>query len=243
MGEGGRLTIEAGNALVDDVVARNYGVPEGQYVMIAVTDTGSGMSEEVMHRAFDPFFTTKPVGQGTGLGLSQVFGFMRQSGGHVKIYSELNVGTTVKLDLPRHFGVDPRAEEPAADTRAATGDASERIMVVEDEVRVRNYSTEALKELGYSVIAAETPAHALRLIEDGVGVDLLFTDVVMPGMNGRQLAAAASAKLPGLKVLFTTGYTRNAIVHNGVLDPGTAVLQKPFTLDQLAAKVRGVLDS
>ncbi|MET0181879.1 MAG: ATP-binding protein, partial [Caulobacterales bacterium] len=243
MPEGGRLTIDANNAMVDSAVSREYAVPEGQYVMIAVTDTGTGMSDDVMTQAFDPFFTTKGVGKGTGLGLSQVFGFVRQSGGHVKIYSELGVGTTVKLYMPRFVGAEPEGEKQLSAVNIAPGQLSEIVMVVEDEARVRNFSAEALKELGYSVIIAESPAQALRMIEGGLTFDVLFTDVVMPEMNGRQLAKAAVAKLPKLKVLFTTGYTRNAIVHNGVLEPGTAVLQKPFTVDQLAAKIRAVLDS
>jgi PAS domain S-box-containing protein len=238
---GGKLTIDTANALVDAKVARDYGLPEGQYVLIAVSDTGEGMTADVMAQAFDPFFTTKSVGKGSGLGLSQVFGFVRQSGGHVKLYSEVGVGTTVKLYLPRYTGPEGQ-QGPETTSELSMGDGSETVLVVEDEERVRHYSSEALAELGYSVIAAETPRHALELIESGRRIDLLFTDVVMPEMNGRQLAEKALQLAPKLKVLFTTGYTRNAIVHNGVLDPSIAVLQKPFTVDELAAKVRQVLD-
>lgn len=243
MPNGGKLTIDTGNALVDSRVAREYALPEGQYVLVAVSDTGSGMSEEVMAQAFDPFFTTKEVGKGSGLGLSQVFGFVRQSGGHVKLYSEVDVGTTVKIYLPRFFGQDEAKNTEGANATLETGECGEVILVVEDEERVRNYSVEALKELGYSVLAAEGPLQALTIIDSGQRIDLLFSDVVMPEMNGRQLAQRAVEKLPHLKVVFTTGYTRNAIVHNGMLDPGIAFLQKPFTIDQLAAKIRQALDT
>ena len=243
MPEGGKLTIETANASVDERYAAANDMPLGQYLMIAVTDTGVGMSREVMEQAFDPFFTTKSVGKGTGLGLSQVFGFVRQSGGHVKLYSEPGVGTTVKIYLPRFYGAEePPAHTPAHDTLPAAR-SGEIVLVVEDDERVRNYSIEALRELGYAVVAAPGGPQALKMIEAGQKLDLLFTDIVMPDMNGRQLADAALKLAPKLKVLFTTGYTRNAVVHNGVLDPGTAYLHKPFTLEQLAAKVRSVLDS
>ena len=243
MPEGGKLTIDTGNAAFDAKMAREYNVPEGQYVMIAVSDIGEGMNADVMKQAFEPFFTTKSVGKGSGLGLSQVFGFIRQSGGHVSLYSEVGVGTTVKLYLPRYSGPEAAlpVEGPVATLSAGSG--TEIVLVVEDEERVRKNSVEALKELGYSVIDAEGPRQALGLIESGQHIDLLFTDIVMPDMTGRQLAEKALQVKPGLKVLYATGYTRNAIVHNGVLDPGVSVLQKPFTVDQLAAKVRQVLDS
>lgn len=242
MPNGGKLSIETANAAVDGRIAREYALPEGQYVQIAVTDSGTGMSADVITRAFDPFFTTKAVGKGSGLGLSQVFGFVRQSGGQVKLYSEIDVGTTVKLYLPRHSGRDEPGNVGAVITEQSSGNASEIVLVVEDEERVRNYSVEALKELGYIVIVADGPRDALRIIESGQRVDLLFTDVVMPEMNGRQLADRALALLPTLSVLYTTGYTRNAVVHNGVLDAGTAFLPKPFTVDQLGVKIRQVLD-
>jgi len=243
MPSGGKLTIDTSNALVDASVARDYALPEGQYVMIAVSDTGTGMTEDVMRQAFDPFFTTKSVGKGSGLGLSQVFGFMRQSGGHVKLYSEVGVGTSVKVYLPRYLGAE--AADPAAGKSSSVtmGHESETILVVEDEERVRNYSVEALKELGYNVIAAAGGPQALKILAGGQRIDLLFTDIVMPEMSGRELADRALKLSPKLKILYTTGYTRNAVVHNGVLDPGTSFLQKPFTVDQLAAKIRQVLDA
>ena len=211
--------------------------------MIAVTDTGAGMTPEVLAKAFDPFFTTKEVGRGTGLGLSQVYGFVKQSGGHVKIYSEHGQGTTVKVYLPRLVG---NAEEPAPAEPPASlplGDAQEVVLVVEDEAAVRQFSVEALTELGYRVLEADGAAAALRLIDAHPEIALLFTDVVMPEVNGRKLADEARRRRPGLKVLFTTGYTRNAVVHNGVLDPGVQLLGKPFTVEALAARVREVLDS
>lgn len=243
MPAGGKLTIDTGNAMVDASVARTYAIPEGQYLMIAVSDTGTGMTSAVMEQAFDPFFTTKSVGKGSGLGLSQVFGFIRQSGGHVKIYSEIGIGTTVKLYLPRYTGSELATTASSNGPAAAPGHESEAVLVVEDEERVRAYSVEALKELGYNVLSAPSGSQALKIISENPAIDLLFTDIVMPEMNGRELSDRALKLRPSLKVLFTTGYTRNAVVHNGVLDPGTAFLQKPFTVDQLALKIRSVLDS
>lgn len=242
MPDGGKLTLETSNAYVDEIAAKAYAIPSGQYVMIAVADNGSGMSEEVMAKAFDPFFTTKGIGKGTGLGLSQVYGFVRQSGGHVRIYSEIDVGTTVKIYLPRHrgeAGPDFVRRTPIASYR---GQKTEVILVVEDEERVRGISVEALRDLGYTVIGAANPREALQLLDGGLSVVLLFTDVVMPAMSGHELAVQARERIPGLKVLYTTGYTRNAIVHNGILDPGTNLLPKPFSIDELATKVREVLD-
>ena len=243
MPNGGKLIIETANAHVDDAFADEYQIPAGQYVLLAVTDTGSGMTPEVIAQAFDPFFTTKAVGAGTGLGLSQVFGFVRQSGGHVKLYSEIDFGTSVKVYLPRFYGEAAPAAPKRLPTAALRGQANEVILVVEDEERVRNYSIEALRELGYTVVSAPSGAQALRLIDDGGDFNLLFTDVVMPEMTGRKLAELAVARRPKLKVLFTTGYTRNAAVHNAALEYGTNFLPKPFGIDQLAAKVRSVLDS
>lgn len=242
MPDGGRLTIETANAHLSDDYAREHAVAAGHYVLIAVTDTGEGMSEEVIAKAFDPFFTTKPVGKGTGLGLSQVFGFVRQSGGHVKIYSEVGQGTSIKIYLPRYWGEDRPSEAREAARAVPGGLAGETILVVEDDDRVRNYSVEALRELGYTVIQASRGPEALALLAAHPEVTLLFTDVVMPGMTGRELATLVHAQRPELKVLFTTGYTRNAIVHNGVLDAGTQLLQKPFSIEQLATKVRDVID-
>lgn len=242
MPDGGKLTLETANSYVDEVAAKAYSIPSGQYVMIAVADNGVGMSADVIAKAFDPFFTTKGVGKGTGLGLSQVYGFVRQSGGHVKIYSEIGVGTTVKIYLPRHLGeAGPEfvRRVPMASYRGRT---NEVILVVEDEDRVRGVSVEALRELGYTVVSAANPHEALKLLDGGLSVALLFTDVVMPSMSGRELAVQARDRIPGLKVLYTTGYTRNAIIHNGILDPGTNLLPKPFSIDELATKVREVLD-
>ena len=246
MPDGGRLTIETSNAHMDDAYAATEGVEAGQYVLVAVSDTGTGMTPDVLARAFDPFFTTKGVGKGTGLGLSQVFGFVRQSGGHVKCYSEVGHGTTFKVYLPRFFGTapthDPRRTGRRERVAVQRGDASEVILVVEDEDRLRSFTTEALRELGYTVVHASDGAQALALIDGGQGATLLFTDVVMPGMTGRQLADVAVQRIPGLKVLYTTGYTRNAVVHNGTLDPGTNFLPKPFSVEQLALKVREAID-
>ena len=244
MPDGGRLTIETANCHLDEhYTAAHLGLAPGQYVMIAVTDTGAGMTPEVLAKAFDPFFTTKEVGRGTGLGLSQVYGFVKQSGGHVKIYSEHGQGTTVKVYLPRLVG--DAEEPPAAEALASLplGDAQEVVLVVEDEAAVRQFSVEALTELGYCVLEADGAAAALRLIDAHPEIALLFTDVVMPEVNGRKLADEARRRRPALKVLFTTGYTRNAVVHNGVLDPGVQLLGKPFTVEALAARVREVLDS
>ncbi|MDI3383634.1 PAS domain S-box protein [Xenophilus aerolatus] len=244
MPDGGRLTIETANCHLDEhYTAAHLGLAPGQYVMIAVTDTGAGMTPDVLAKAFDPFFTTKEVGRGTGLGLSQVYGFVKQSGGHVKIYSEHGQGTTVKVYLPRLAG---HAEDPApAETAAGLplGDAHEVVLVVEDEPAVRQFSVEALAELGYRVLEADGATAALKLIDAHPDIALLFTDVVMPEVNGRKLADEARRRRPGLKVLFTTGYTRNAVVHNGVLDPGVQLIGKPFTIEALAARVREVLDS
>ena len=242
MEHGGKLTIETTNAPIDGAFAIEYAITPGEYVLLAVTDTGTGMTPDVVAKAFDPFFTTKDFGKGTGLGLSQVFGFIRQSGGHVKIYSEASLGTTVKIYLPRG-----RADVPTADPKKATGKVSggagEVVMVVEDEERVRANSVETLKELGYTVVEASSPRDALRMIESGMPMSLLFSDVVMPEMNGRQLAERAARLRPGLKVLYTTGCTGNAALSNGLLDPGTVYLSKPFTIDQQALKVRQMLNS
>ncbi|MDR7331228.1 PAS domain-containing protein [Roseateles asaccharophilus] len=240
----GRLTIETANCHLDERYAADHlGLQPGQYVMIAVTDTGSGMSPEVMAKAFDPFFTTKEVGRGTGLGLSQVYGFVKQSGGHVRIYSEPGQGTTVKLYMPRQLGAAAEDEQAQGAAAALHGDGRELVLVVEDEQAVRLMSVEALEELGYRVLETDGAEGALKLIDAHPDIDLMFTDVVMPGMNGRKLADEARRRRPDLKVLFTTGYTRNAVVHNGVLDPGVHLIGKPFTLDELAARLREVLDA
>ena len=244
MPRGGKLTIETQNAHLDDrYVANELGVASGHYVLIAVTDTGSGMPAEIIAKAFDPFFTTKAVGKGTGLGLSQVYGFVKQSNGHVKIYSEVGVGTTVKIYLPRLVGTAADAESGERDSDMPRGDALETILVVEDESVVRQITTDSLAELGYRVLEADGAAGALRILDAHPEIQLLFTDIVMPEVNGAQLAAEARRRRPALKVLFTTGYTRNAVVHNGVLDAGVELISKPFTIDELAMKIRTTLDS
>jgi CheY-like chemotaxis protein len=210
--------------------------------VICVSDTGTGMTSAVMERAFDPFFTTKPIGEGTGLGLSQVFGFVKQSGGHVKLYSEVGQGTTVKIYLPRMLG-DASSLEPEIQTVAPKGSANETILVVEDDDDVRIYSTESLRELGFSILEAHDGPSALRVLEHHPEVKLLFTDVGLPGINGRELVEQARRHRPGLRVLFTTGYARNAIVHQGRLDLGVELLTKPFTRTQLATRIRDVLDA
>ncbi|WP_370195822.1 MULTISPECIES: ATP-binding protein [Aurantimonas] len=241
MPDGGRLTIETANCHLDNAYAAEHGVAEGQYVLVAVTDNGSGMPPEVAAKAFDPFFTTKGVGKGTGLGLSQVFGFVKQSGGHVKIYSEPDHGTSVKIYLPRYYG---NAEAPVRTSARGVpyGKSSEVILVVEDDLRVRELAVQMLRDLGYGVLEAEDGACGLQMLDRHPEVCLLFTDVVMPGMSGRLFADEARRRKPELRVLFTTGYSRNAIVHNGVLDPGVHLLPKPASLEQLALKVREVLD-
>jgi CheY-like chemotaxis protein len=201
------------------------------------------MAADVIEKAFDPFFTTKPVGKGTGLGLSQVYGFVRQSGGHVKINSELGQGTTIKIYLPRLIGAAPGHDVGAVSEGLPTGDAVEVVLVVEDEPSVRQFSVEALMELGYGVLEADGAASALRLLDTHPEIMLLFTDIVMPDVNGAKLAEEARRRRPDLKVLFTTGYTRNAVVHNGVLDPGVEMIGKPFTLEELATKIRTILEA
>ncbi len=243
MPEGGKLTIEAANVYLDDGYAAAAEVSPGQYVGIFVSDNGTGMTPEVVSKAFDPFFTTKEVGRGTGLGLSQVYGFVKQSGGHVKIYSEVGAGTTIKLYLPRYS-----ESESITDSRAAAASIpqakGETILVVEDDSEVRSFTVNMLRELGYLVIEASDGPGAIRLLETHREIALLLTDVGLPGgMNGRQVADEAQRRRVGLKVLFSSGYARNAIVHHGRLDPGVELIMKPFTYTSLAAKVRRVLDS
>jgi signal transduction histidine kinase/CheY-like chemotaxis protein len=246
MAEEGRLTIETSNAFLDEdyIATEGADVAPGQYVLVAVSDTGGGMSQEVVEQAFEPFFTTKPKGIGTGLGLSMVYGFVKQSAGHVKIYSEVGQGTTIKMYFPRVL--DQRETAGAANAVARTDaprGAEETILLVEDDDTVNRFAGEVLQDLGYAVISAVDGQRALTLLDEH-SVDLLFTDVVLPGgMNGRELAEFAVKKKPGLKVLFATGYTRNAIIHHGRLDPGVEVLMKPYTYEVLARKVRAVLDN
>ncbi len=250
MPEGGRLTIETGNKWLDDRGARERDLNPGQYVAICVSDTGTGMPADVIRRAFDPFFTTKPIGMGTGLGLSMVYGFVRQSGGQARIYAELDQGTMVTLYLPRHHGGAALAEAldgADAETGAKRPERArpgETVLVVDDESTVRMLVTETLEDLGYgSLEAADGPA-GLKLLQSEARVDLLVTDVGLPGgMNGRQLADAGRALRPGLKVLFITGYAENAVFGNGHLDPGMQVMTKPFAIQDLARKIKELVDS
>ncbi len=241
MPRGGKLTIELANAVLDEDYARWHDeVTAGQYIMLAVTDTGSGMPADVVARAFEPFFTTKPEGKGTGLGLSMVYGFVKQSNGHAKIYSEVGHGTTIKVYLPR----SRRPEEAVElfDDAPATG-GSERILLVEDDEDVRHAVAEMTRSLGYQVIEAKDGEQALEILQNGTTVDLLFTDVVMSGaVSGRVLANRAQELLPSLAVLFTSGYTENAIIHHGRLDEGVQLLSKPYREPELSRKLRTVLE-
>ncbi len=247
MPNGGRLTIETANTYLDEPYARRFGdVTAGQYVMLSVADTGSGIPPELLERAFEPFFTTKPAGQGSGLGLAMVHGFVKQSGGHVRIYSEVGHGTTVKIYLPRLVEEEPASAplpQPSAARQAdIRGGNNETILLVEDNEGVRDFARTSLEELGYAVLEARDGETALALAASDRRVDLLFTDVVLPGISGRELANRMLARRPGLPVLFTTGYTRNAIIHHGRLDPGVQLLPKPFAQHDLARKVREMLD-
>ena len=243
MPNGGKLTIETSNVLLDERYAGDQAeVMPGQYVMLAVTDNGTGMSRETIAKAFEPFFTTKDVGHGTGLGLSQVYGFVKQSGGHVKIYSELGEGTSVKIYLPRLYA-DEASEAEESVVKVPRGESNETILVTEDDEDVRAYTQSILRELGYEVLEAPNGTAALELLARHPEIRLLFTDVGLPGgMNGRQLAEAARQQHPRLKVLFTTGYARNAIMHDGRVDPGVELITKPFTYAALAGKLRDILD-
>ena len=243
MPDGGKLTIETANGDIDAHHARHDAeVEPGEYVVICVSDTGAGMPASVIDRAFDPFYTTKEVGKGTGLGLSQVYGFVKQSGGHIAIYSEVGLGTTLRLYLPRNLGAEIAAADGAAPADMPVARPQETVLVVEDEAGVRRMSVDALRELGYVVVQAGDAKEALSLLEVETRVDLMFTDVVMPGLNGRELADAARAIRPELKVVFTSGYTRDPVVTNGLIDPGVVLLAKPFTLSALASKMRDALD-
>jgi nitrogen-specific signal transduction histidine kinase/ActR/RegA family two-component response regulator len=241
MPDGGLLTLELANAMLDDAYAAQHAELEpGQYVMFAITDTGKGMDAATLERALDPFFTTKPAGEGTGLGLPQVYGFVKQTGGHLNIYSEVGEGTTVKLYLPRSLG---QATIQTAPVAAPVIGGSETILLVDDDEIVRETVAAMLVDFGFGVMQAPGGAEALAILEGGAEIDLLLTDVVMPGaISGRVLAERAAKLQPGLKILFTSGYTENAIVHHGRLDPGVELLSKPYGREQLAAKVRRILD-
>ncbi len=240
MPDGGRLTIETANKWLDDRSGRERDLPPGQYISVCVTDTGTGMDQHTIDRAFEPFFTTKPLGHGTGLGLSMIYGFARQSGGQVRIYSELGMGTTICIYLPRYVG---DAEDDVEEMVAALPDhGSGTILIVDDEATIRHLVNEVLDEVGYTVIGAADGAAGLKVLQSGARIDLLITDVGLPnGMNGRQVADAGRSLRPGLKVLFITGYAENAAVGNGHLEPGMELLTKPFTLDALTSKVNEMM--
>jgi CheY-like chemotaxis protein len=244
MPEGGKLTIETANTHLDEAYAQhNIEVSAGQYVMLAGSDTGVGMTADVIARAFEPFFTTKRLGEGTGLGLSQVYGFVKQSGGHIKIYSEPGEGTTVRLYFPRVNIPAAEGEERRRPSRGPEIGGHETILVVEDDLDVCAYTTEILRELGYNVLEAHEGDTALSLLASEPGVKLLFTDIGLPGpFNGRQLADEARKRRDDIKILFTTGYAQNAIIHHGRLDPGVQLIVKPFSFTGLAAKIRQMLD-
>lgn len=240
MPEGGKLTLELSNSLLDDRYVRSLSdVPAGQYVMLGVTDTGTGMAADVIEKAFDPFFTTKPEGEGTGLGLSTAYGFVKQSGGHIRIYSEVGHGTTVRIYLPRSH---EDALAPITSRNAVPTGGTETVLVVEDDLKVQATVIEMLVGLGYKVLKADNADQALAVLNSGIPVDLLFTDVVMPGsLKSPEMARRALALQPALRVLFTSGYTQNAIVHGGRLDPGVELLSKPYSREDLAFKVRHML--
>jgi signal transduction histidine kinase len=243
MPDGGTLTVETANAHLDYHYADMRDVTPGQYVCLSVTDSGAGMAPAVVARAFDPFFTTKPIGQGTGLGLSMVYGFARQSEGHARIYSEVGQGTTIKLYLPRYRGAldETVTVAPGSDRHAAQ--AGETVLVIEDELSVRGLVLEVLGDLGYHALEAVDGPAGLKILRSDARIDLLVTDVGLPGMNGRQVAEAAREHRPGLKVLFITGYAENAAITNGFLAPGMEMMTKPFAVDALASRIRDMIAS
>jgi signal transduction histidine kinase len=242
MPTGGRLTIKTANHGLEAHARSHADMQPGQYVLISVTDTGTGMAPQVVERAFDPFFTTKEEGKGTGLGLSQVYGFAKQSGGHVAIYSQTSRGTTIRLYLPRHDDGERSLDSAPVAVSAASAVGNEIILVVEDKTEVRIMSADSLRELGYTVLQAEDANQALSVLAVQPKVDLLFTDVVMPGIDGRQLAVKAKDLRPGLKILYTTGFAPNAITQGGNFELPLAFLPKPYTISELSRKVREVLD-
>jgi CheY-like chemotaxis protein len=243
MPDGGKLTIETANRWLDVRAARDRDVPPGQYVSLCVSDTGVGMSREVAARAFDPFYTTKPLGEGTGLGLSMIHGFVRQSGGQIRIYSEPRKGTMVCIYLPRHHEAAVLTEEfeatPPTTTQSTSGMT---VLVVDDEPSIRTLLTEVLADQGHTTIEVADGAAAIRVLQSNARVDLLITDVGLPGgMNGRQVADAARALRPDLKVLFITGYAENAVIHHGHLDHDMHVMMKPFGMDAITDRIKGLL--
>ena len=242
MPDGGRITIETANKWLDENGARQHDMAPGQYLSVCVTDTGTGMSPSLIAKVFEPFFTTKPLGQGTGLGLSMVYGFAKQSGGQVRIYSEVGEGSTICLYLPRHYGETDEeglAQKLDEATRAEQG---ETVLIVDDEPSVRMLVTEVLEDLGYTAIEAGDSAAGLKVLQSDVRIDLLVTDVGLPGgMNGRQMADAGRERRPDLRVLFITGYAENSVITNGHLDPSMQVLTKPFAMDALASRIKDLI--
>jgi signal transduction histidine kinase/CheY-like chemotaxis protein len=244
MPDGGRLTVETANKWLDARTARERDLAPGQYVTLCVSDTGSGMPKDVVERAFEPFYTTKPLGEGTGLGLSMVYGFVRQSAGQARIYSEIGEGTMVCLYLPRYHGKDEIVETEGDLTELPHAENGETVLIVDDEPAVRMLVTEVLGDLDYRAIEAQDGPSGLKILETGRRIDLLITDVGLPGgINGRQLADAALALRPQLKVLFITGYAENAVVGNGHLKPGMHILTKPFALEELGRRIKNILET
>lgn len=246
MPDGGRITVETANKWVDERMARQQGMSQGQYLSLCVSDTGTGMSPEIIARAFEPFFTTKPIGKGTGLGLSMIYGFAQQSGGQVRIYSEVGQGTTVCIYLPRHYGDSSDDSDPGAGPVAALTQSGQlaSVLIVDDEPTVRMLVIDILQDLGFAWIEAADSATGLKILQSDARVDLLISDVGLPGgMNGRQMADAGRVKRPRLQVLFITGYAENAVLNNGYLEPGMAVLTKPFSMDAMAERIRSMVEA
>ncbi|KQW21847.1 hypothetical protein ASC80_00015 [Afipia sp. Root123D2] len=243
--DGGKLTIETANSHLDEAYSLQHDLLKGQYILIAVTDTGSGMTEEVANKAFDPFFTTKDVGKGTGLGLSQVYGFIKQSGGHIKIYSELGHGTTIKMYLPRllETGAKPKiiVANETSSRELRTSNSLHTILVVKDDVRVNEMTVALLRELGYTVVHADGASSALKKLDAHPDIAMLFTDIVMPGIGGLHLGVETLRLRPDIKILYTSGFARDATVHSGKLDSGLNFIAKPFTLAQISTKMTEVL--
>ncbi|MHB8285748.1 MAG: ATP-binding protein, partial [Caulobacteraceae bacterium] len=241
---GGRITIETANKWIDGPAARRHDLAEGQYLSLCVSDTGTGMTPEVIARVFEPFFTTKPLGEGTGLGLSMIYGFARQSGGQVRIYSEVGEGSTVCIYLPRHYGEVGEEARPAPAAPTDRVEAGKTVLVVDDEPTVRMLIADILQDLGYAALEAVDSAAGLRVLQSGVRIDLLVTDVGLPGgMNGRQMADAGRATRPDLKVLFITGYAENAVLGDGRLEHGMAIITKPFAVQAMAARIREFIEA
>jgi CheY-like chemotaxis protein len=242
MPDGGRITIETANKWMDEAGARQHDMPPGQYLSVCVTDTGTGMSADLMTKVFEPFFTTKPLGEGTGIGLSMVYGFARQSGGQVRLYSEVGEGTTVCLYMPRHYGEPDEDDGTRGLSEVERASEGQTVLIVDDEPSVRMLVTEVLEDLGYTAIEAADSVAGLKVLQSDVRIDLLVTDVGLPsGMNGRQMADAGRERRPDLKVLFITGYAETAVLGTGYLRPGMQVLTKPFVLETLASRIKDLI--